>query len=80
MQISRAVMSNVTVSLASLIAVLAAGIALHFLFLAFNITATQVLRLGETAGNSGTALPLPGLDRTFVLASVHSKHVLRPLP
>lgn len=53
MQISKAVMSDVAVSAASLLAVLAAGIALHLAFLVFNITAVSVLRLGKSANASG---------------------------
>lgn len=53
MQISKAVMSDVAVSPASLLAVLAAGVVLHLVFLAFNITATNALRLGQTGNASG---------------------------
>ena len=46
MQISKAVTSGVSVSVTSLVAVVAAGAAIHLLYLAFNITATSALRLG----------------------------------
>lgn len=53
MQISKAVMSNVPVTPSALTAVLAAGIALHLVFLAFNLTATTALQLGRTATDDG---------------------------
>ena len=53
MQISKAVVSNVPVTASALMAVLAAGIALHLVFLAFNLTATTVLQLGRTATDDG---------------------------
>lgn len=59
MQISKAVMSDVAVSAASLIAVLAAGIVLHLVFLVFNITATKALQLGKTENSSGMNTPPP---------------------
>ena len=46
MQISKAVTSGVTVRVTSLVAVVAAGAAIHLLYLAFNIAATSALRLG----------------------------------
>ena len=57
MQISKAVMSNAAVSFGSLMAVLAAGIALHLIFLAYNLTATTALRLGS-AGHDDGAMPV----------------------
>lgn len=57
MQISKAVTSNVPVTSAALTATLAAGIALHLVFLAFNLTATAALQLGRTANDDGTVLP-----------------------
>ena len=57
MQISKAVMSNAAVSVATLAAVLASGIALHLVFLAFNLTATAALRLGRSANDHGTPSP-----------------------
>ena len=53
MQISKAVASNVPVTPAALTAILAAGIALHLVFLAFNLTATAALQLGRTATDDG---------------------------
>ena len=53
MQISKAVMSDVAVNAASLLAVLAAGIALHLVFLVFNVTAVNALSLGKSANASG---------------------------
>ena len=53
MQISKAVMSDVAVSVTSLLGVLAAGIGLHLAFLAFNLTATAALQLGKSASNDG---------------------------
>ena len=61
MQISKAVMSDVAVSAASLLAVLAAGIALHLVFLMFNITATKALQLGRTENSSGMNCPNAGM-------------------
>lgn len=46
MQISKAVSSDVTVSLGALAAVVAAGVAIHLAFLAFNMTAVAVLGIG----------------------------------
>ena len=57
MQISKAVMSNAAVSFGSLMAVLAAGIALHLMFLAYNLTATTALQLGKSAHDDG-AMPV----------------------
>lgn len=54
MQISKAVTSNVPVTAAALAATVVAGIALHLVFLAFNLTATAALRLGQTANDDGT--------------------------
>lgn len=53
MQISKAVMSGVSISVTSLLGVLAAGIGLHLIFLAFNLTATAALQLGRSASNDG---------------------------
>ena len=53
MQISQAVVSNVPVTPSALAAVLAAGIALHLVFLAFNLTATTALQLDRTATDDG---------------------------
>lgn len=53
MQISKAVVSNVPVTPSALAAVLAAGVALHLVFLAFNLTATTALQLGRTATDDG---------------------------
>ena len=53
MQISKAVVSNVPVTPSALTAVLAAGVALHLVFLAFNLTATTALQLGQTATDDG---------------------------
>lgn len=53
MQISKAVVSNVPVTPSALAAVLAAGVALHLVFLAFNLTATTVFQLGRTATDDG---------------------------
>ena len=46
MQISKAVSSDVTVSLGALAAVVAAGVAVHIGFLAFNTAAVRLLRIG----------------------------------
>jgi hypothetical protein len=46
MQISRAVTSGVVVSPASLLAVVVAGAAIHLVYLAFNLTAVKLLRIG----------------------------------
>lgn len=57
MQISKAVMSGVAISVTSLLGVLAAGIGIHLVFLAFNLTATAALQLGKTADNAGEKSP-----------------------
>ena len=46
MQISKAVSSDVTVSLGALAAVVAGGVAIHLVFLAFNMAAVAVLGIG----------------------------------
>lgn len=46
MQISKAVSADVSVSLASLAAVVACGVAIHLAYLAFNMTAVRVLGIG----------------------------------
>lgn len=53
MQISRAVTTAAPVAVASLAAVVAAGIAIHLAYLAFNLTAVKVLRLGGPPGPQG---------------------------
>lgn len=53
MQVSRAVKQNVQLSLCTLAAVVAAGIAIHLVYLAVNITAVNVLNLGGH-GEEGT--------------------------
>ena len=53
MQISKAVTSGVSVSVTSLVAVVAAGAAIHLLYLAFNIAATSGLRLGGSGQKGG---------------------------
>ncbi len=58
MQISKAVMSGVAISSASLLGVLAAGVGIHLVFLAFNLTATAALQLGKTADNAGRQSPV----------------------
>ena len=58
MQISKAVASDVVVSVPSLLAVLAAGIIIHLLFLAFNLTATSALRLGKSSSDGGKHVTL----------------------
>lgn len=50
MQISRAVSSSVDVSVAALAAVVAAGVAVHLVYLAFNSAAVQLLRIGGPSG------------------------------
>ncbi len=57
MQISKAVMSGVAISVTSLLGVLAAGVGIHLVFLAFNLTATAALKLGKTADNAGRQSP-----------------------
>lgn len=72
MQISKAVTSNVPVTSAALTATLAAGIALHLVFLAFNLTATAALQLGRTANDDGLAIRracvLVGSQKTLPIA------------
>lgn len=58
MQISKAVMSGVAISAASLLGVLAAGVGIHLVFLAFNLTATAALQLGKAADNAGRQSPV----------------------
>ena len=56
MQISKAVKSDAVVSASSLLAVLAAGIGIHLVFLAFNLTATSVLQLGKSSTDNGESV------------------------
>ncbi len=58
MQISKAVMSGVAISVTSLLGVLAAGVGIHLVFLAFNLTATAALQLGKSADNAGRQSPV----------------------
>ena len=58
MQISKAVMSGVAISVTSLLGVLAAGVGIHLVFLAFNLTATAALQLGKTADDAGSQSPI----------------------
>ena len=53
MQISKAVMSDVAVSVPALLTVLAAGIGIHLVFLAFNLVATAALQLGRSDKDDG---------------------------
>ncbi|DBA85369.1 TPA: hypothetical protein ACH3X2_006048 [Trebouxia sp. C0005] len=72
MQISKAVMSGVAISVTSLLGVLAAGVGIHLVFLAFNLTATAALQLGRTADNAGTGIRraciLVGSQKTLPIA------------
>ena len=52
MQISKAVSADVSVSLASLAAVVACGVAIHLAYLAFNMTAVRLLGIGGTDGDA----------------------------
>ena len=58
MQISKAVSADVSVSLAALGAVVAAGVAVHLAFLAFNMTAVRMLGIGGQDGDACELLPL----------------------
>jgi hypothetical protein len=72
MQISRAVSSSVNVSVAALAAVVAAGVAVHLVYLAFNSAAVQLLRIG---GPSGKECECPcTLSHIFMLGSLNSLH------
>ncbi|DBA98420.1 TPA: hypothetical protein ACH3X3_012432 [Trebouxia sp. C0006] len=81
MQISKAVMSGVAISVTSLLGVLAAGVGIHLVFLAFNLTATAALQLGKTADNAGTGIRraciLVGSQKTLPIA-VTVLHGLAP--
>eukprot|EP00891_Asterochloris_glomerata_P007509 jgi/Astpho2/7509/e_gw1.00114.129.1_t len=69
--ISKAVTSGVTVRVTSLVAVVAAGAAIHLLYLAFNIAATSALRLGgsgQEAANVQRACVLVGSQKTLPIA------------
>lgn len=46
MQISRAVTSNVSITLSGLLSVMAVGVVVHVVYLAANMTAVNVLQLG----------------------------------
>lgn len=63
MQVSRAVKQNVQLSLCTLAAVVAAGIAIHLVYLAVNITAVNVLNLGGH-GEEGQ-----GIRRAIILVA-----------
>lgn len=52
MQISKAVSSDVAVSLGALAAVVASGVVIHLAFLAFNMTAVRVLGIGGRDGEA----------------------------
>ena len=74
MQISKAVSSDVAVSLGALAAVVAAGVAIHLAFLAFNMAAVVVLGIG---GKDRVACePLHSLTSAF---EAHSWICVRPL-
>lgn len=53
MQISKAVADEVRVQPGALVAAVLAGIAIHILFLAFNMTSVGVLKLGGKENPSG---------------------------
>ena len=55
MQISRAVHGNVSMAAPALLAATATGVCIHLLFLAFNLTAVKVLRLGGADDQEGEA-------------------------
>lgn len=58
MQISRAVSSAVNVRVSALAAVVAAGVAVHLAYLAFNATAVRLLRIGGPPGEECEFPPL----------------------
>ncbi|EIE25220.1 hypothetical protein COCSUDRAFT_46640 [Coccomyxa subellipsoidea C-169] len=72
MQISRAVSSTVDVSLTALAKVVAAGVAVHLVYLAFNSAAVQLLRIGGPPGKESAgerrALILVGSQKTLPIA------------
>ena len=88
MQISKAVTSGVSVSVTSLVAVVAAGTAIHLLYLAFNIAATSALQLGGSGQKGeGSAchcrmvMPAPGLKAWHLRQAAAAwvvAHVCRP--
>lgn len=57
MQISKAVADQVSVQPAALATAVAAGVAIHVVFLAFNMTAVRALKLG--GGDNPSGMP-PG--------------------
>ena len=78
MQISKAVTSGVSVSVTSMVAVVAAGAAIHLLYLAFNIGATSALRLGGS-GQEGERMvtSAPGLTAWhFMQSAAVARHRL----
>ena len=86
MQISRAVSSTVDVSLAALAAVVAAGVAVHLVYLAFNSAAVQLLRIGGPPGKEcESSWPLPilshlhGEQKTTLTAHAHAPVRLPPV-
>ncbi|KAK9820543.1 hypothetical protein WJX72_011453 [[Myrmecia] bisecta] len=74
MQISRAVTSDVAVSVGALVAVVAAGVAIHLLYLAFNTAAVRALGIGGRSGPQAVAiqraLVLVGSQKTLPIAVV----------
>lgn len=55
MQISKAVADHVAVQPAALLAAVSAGVAIHLVFLAFNMAAVSALQLGGSEKPSGEA-------------------------
>ena len=68
MQISKAVANQVSVQPSALATAVAAGVAIHFLFLAFNMTAVKALKLGR--GDNASGMPLTPWQSEKVLCRV----------
>lgn len=69
MQISRAVTSNVSITLSGLLSVMAVGVIVHVVYLAANMTAVHVLQLGGK-GEDREGTPPPPLDAFSLLCYV----------
>lgn len=63
MQISKAVADKVSVQPGALATAVAAGVGIHFLFLAFNMTAVRALKLG--GGDNPAGMLLEGIQNLY---------------
>lgn len=53
MQISKAAAEHLALEPSALLAAVAAGVGIHLIFLAFNLSAVELLRLGGPGGKGG---------------------------